>query len=205
MTTLVKQFLEAERTGNWNLHITTIRSMLPFFHSTGHYNYAKSAHLYLQEMASLEEKMSPFEFHHKKYFAGIFSDQTIEQTTMHLAKSHEGLTVHGRGITENVTAKWTMSMYSMMNISEQFEIFCDIYAESLEQHVDMRSSRVMRDNSDVEKLDTWRASHRPFPDSKEIVSISTGVVGEASINCHQAETIGNELLKSMEGQTFGSL
>lgn len=76
----------------------------------------------------------------EKYFSGIFTDQTIEQTTMRLAKSHEGLTVHGRGITDNVTAKWTMSMYSMMNICEQFEIFCDVYSQCSEHHIDTRPS-----------------------------------------------------------------
>ncbi|GBM19930.1 hypothetical protein AVEN_164881-1 [Araneus ventricosus] len=32
MTTLIKQFIEAERSGNWDLHIATIQQMLPFFH-----------------------------------------------------------------------------------------------------------------------------------------------------------------------------
>lgn len=37
MITLVKQFIDAERAGNWNLHLNTIRQMLPFFHAAGHF------------------------------------------------------------------------------------------------------------------------------------------------------------------------
>lgn len=48
MVTLVKHFIEAERSGNWDLHLDTIQRMLPFFHASGHFLYAKSAHLYLQ-------------------------------------------------------------------------------------------------------------------------------------------------------------
>lgn len=54
MTTLIKLFIQAERTGDWNLHLYTVHKMLPFFHSAGHFQYAKSAHLYLQDMMALQ-------------------------------------------------------------------------------------------------------------------------------------------------------
>lgn len=40
MVTLVKQFIEAERMGNWNLHLDTIQKMLPYFHASGHFLFA---------------------------------------------------------------------------------------------------------------------------------------------------------------------
>lgn len=63
MITLVKHFIEAERMGNWQLHLDTVQRMLPYFHASGHFLYAKSAHLYLQDMLDLEEKMDPVEYH----------------------------------------------------------------------------------------------------------------------------------------------
>jgi hypothetical protein len=36
--------------------------MLPCFHSVGHYFLTKSAHLYLQDMMALEQRMDPTEF-----------------------------------------------------------------------------------------------------------------------------------------------
>lgn len=92
MATLVKHFIEAERSGNWELHLDTIRGMLPFFHASGHFLYAKSAHLYVQDMESLHGRMPADEFQQftkqgyftirrsNKFWSGIMSDQTIEQT-----------------------------------------------------------------------------------------------------------------------------
>ncbi|XP_075210330.1 uncharacterized protein LOC142317661 [Lycorma delicatula] len=190
MTCLLKQFLEAEPTGNWTLHVTTIRKMLPFFHASGHFIYAKSTHVYLQDVALLEEKMTRMEFEkftelgffiirrRKKQFSGISPDQTIEQTTMRLGKSHKGVTVPGRGITDNET--------------------------SSEQHVDMRSARIKRDNEDAEKLDSWFAAHQPFPNILDIVSIGTGIVGDETTNCHLAEEEGTKMM-TKKNDTFGLL
>ena len=46
---IVKAFIFAERTSNWELHLEALSEMLDLFPATGHINYAKSVHLYLQE------------------------------------------------------------------------------------------------------------------------------------------------------------
>lgn len=61
----MKNFIQAERTGDWNLHLQTLQSMLPYFHATGHNNYTKFDHIYLQDMYKIEEKMNVFE--HQKF------------------------------------------------------------------------------------------------------------------------------------------
>lgn len=48
---LMLNFIKAERTGNWNLHLHCVREMIPHFHAAGHLQYAKSARLYLQQMS----------------------------------------------------------------------------------------------------------------------------------------------------------
>lgn len=53
MVTLIKQFIQAERTGNWDLHLKTVQRMLPYFHASGHFLYAKAAQLYLQDTLNL--------------------------------------------------------------------------------------------------------------------------------------------------------
>jgi hypothetical protein len=40
---LLKLFIRAERTGDWNLHLSSQWGMIPLFAATGHNNYAKSA------------------------------------------------------------------------------------------------------------------------------------------------------------------
>lgn len=47
---LLKEFLRAERIGDWKTHLKSVKEMLPYFHASGHFPYAKSAHLYLQDM-----------------------------------------------------------------------------------------------------------------------------------------------------------
>jgi hypothetical protein len=59
--------------------------MLPCFHSVGHYFFTKSAHLYLQDMIALEQRMDPTEFkifieqnftirRSDKFWSGLWSD-----------------------------------------------------------------------------------------------------------------------------------
>ena len=50
---IVKYFIAAERTGNWQNHLGSTAKMLNLFAVTGHSNYAKSARLYLQMMKEL--------------------------------------------------------------------------------------------------------------------------------------------------------
>ena len=99
MATLVKHFIKAERSGSWRLHLEKIYKMLPFFHASGHFQYAKSAHLYLQNMSNLQNIMPAEDFRRftergyftirrsDKFWSGIFSDQTIEQCQLCLKKS----------------------------------------------------------------------------------------------------------------------
>ncbi|KAK4880987.1 hypothetical protein RN001_004306 [Aquatica leii] len=113
MVTLIKQFIKAERSGNWVLHLTTIQKMLPFFHASGHIFYAKCAQLYIQDMLTLKDRMDPLEYNKftsegyftirwtSKFWSGIWSDMTIEQTLMKTIKSSGGLT-RGRGIIDTV-------------------------------------------------------------------------------------------------------
>jgi hypothetical protein len=59
--------------------------MLLCFHSVGHYFFTKSAHLYLQDMMALEQRMDPTEFkifieqnftirRSDKFWPGLWSD-----------------------------------------------------------------------------------------------------------------------------------
>ena len=55
---LAKAFIKAERTANWSAHLSSVSQMLHIFGATGHFNYAKSARLYLQMMKELPESHS---------------------------------------------------------------------------------------------------------------------------------------------------
>lgn len=97
MIALLRDFIRSERTGNWKLHLVTVRKMIPYFAAAGHNNYAKSAQLYLQQMERLEREHPDtyrhfMDGHHvirrtDRFWAGISCDLTIEQTLMRAAKS----------------------------------------------------------------------------------------------------------------------
>ena len=118
--TLMRRFIRAERCGNWALHLETVREMIPHFHAAGHLAYAKYAHLYLQQMSDLENKMTEDEFQEfsssgsftirrsDKLWAGVWSDMTIEQVLMRAMKTSGGLT-RGRGLTDSVLSRWVPS------------------------------------------------------------------------------------------------
>ena len=102
--TIVKLFIRAERCGDWNLHLYSVKLMLPILHAAGHLNYAKSAQVYLQQMHNLEAIMKPMEFQKftsegyftirrsDKFWSGIWTYMTIEEVLMHSIKTSGGLT-----------------------------------------------------------------------------------------------------------------
>ena len=107
----MKQFIRAERTGNWQNHLMAVRQMLNLFSATTHFQYAKSARPYLQLMDVL-----PIDFpwlynlfqqgyyairRSDRFWAGFWTDLVIEQYLMRTAKNRGGLT-RGRGMTESV-------------------------------------------------------------------------------------------------------
>ena len=55
MVTSLLQFLKAERTGNWELHLSSIAAMLPHFFAMDRQNYARYLPVYLADMQRLEQ------------------------------------------------------------------------------------------------------------------------------------------------------
>lgn len=213
LVNLVKQFIKAERSGDWELHLKTIQSMIPFFHAAGHTQYAKSCHLYLQDMYGLEQLMPTKEYESftkrgfftirrsEKYWSGLWTDLTIEQTLMRMMKSRGGLT-RGRGMEECVVEKWILGMSATFEICSAMEEYASVYYNSNELHTELRSSRISRDSKDMDKVLDWFEAHPPFPETDYIMSIATGLVGDDTINCHTAFTVGTKSMKEIIGCNF---
>ncbi|KYM95812.1 hypothetical protein ALC62_13539 [Cyphomyrmex costatus] len=161
---IVKRFIEAERCGNWELHLKCVRDMIPYFHASGHYLYAKS---------TIRRT--------NKYWSGIWSDMTIEQVLMRSMKSSGGLT-HGRGISDSVLSKWILSSIILTEVCNEMEKFCNVSYSTSEQHVDASVTRINRDASDLQKLANYFSTYDPFPMSSVISSIYSGVIGNDLIN-----------------------
>lgn len=83
-----------------------------------------------------------------KFWSRLWSDLTMEQKLMRSAKTYDGM----EGESPKVRWQGGQQEVFMVNICEELESFCSITCATGEQHVHMRPSRIIRDNSYVEKL-----------------------------------------------------
>ena len=93
---LLKQFIQAQRTGNVMLYLKSMQDMLPYLAASGHNNYVKSITIHLQDMLELEENTSHlFQLFNSglfvvrrrdRFWAGLPSDFVIEQVLMRTVK-----------------------------------------------------------------------------------------------------------------------
>ncbi|GBN48106.1 hypothetical protein AVEN_204064-1 [Araneus ventricosus] len=56
---IAKEFIRAQRVGDWQAHLNSVKEIFPYFHASGHFPYAKSTHLYLQDILQLENFIDP--------------------------------------------------------------------------------------------------------------------------------------------------
>ncbi|CAH0555189.1 unnamed protein product [Brassicogethes aeneus] len=145
MVSIALDFVRAKRLGLFQEHLDAVRKMLPYFHASGHFLYAKSAHVYLQDHMKLEDTMDEVTFENfkngfftikrtEKFNSGTWTDMVIEQSLMKSMKSEGGLS-RGRSTQESVLCKWVYAMYATNIICEEIEYFCNISLDSPEQHV----------------------------------------------------------------------
>ena len=90
MVNILVQFIKAERTADWDLHLTTVATMLPHFFEMDRQNYARWLPIYLADMNSLaaahprvyEEFMSSGHAVSRSShpFAQVWTDMALEQS-----------------------------------------------------------------------------------------------------------------------------
>ena len=211
---LVKQFIMAERTGNWQLHLETTADMLPLFAAAGHHHYAKSARLYLQQMRDLPSthpwlhtQFTANGYHTvrrtSKYWAGLSTDLLIEQTLMKSLKSPSGLT-HGRGLTESVRNIWVHSMHESASRHLALRaVTCP--ATSEESHTDCGASRASRDSRDFTIVLDWLRQHNPFVVTDgRLRALGSGVTASDAdgVTCDIADGVGHSIQMSFDTLRF---
>ena len=67
MINILLQFIKAERTGNWDLHLSAVATMVPHFFALDRPNYARWLPEYLADMNQLELKHPKV---HQEFIAG---------------------------------------------------------------------------------------------------------------------------------------
>ena len=78
MVNILVQFIKAERTADWDLHLTTVAAMLPHFFAMDRQNYARWLPIYLADMNSLAAAHPVSRSSHP--FAQVWTDMALEQS-----------------------------------------------------------------------------------------------------------------------------
>lgn len=216
MVFIVKDFIYAEKTGDWDLHLKTMERMIPFFHSTGHFHYAKSAQLYLEDMKNLETRMVPSEYlkftkegywtvrRSDRFFSGIFTDQTIEQTLMRLLKFEGGL--FRRGFTESVAYQWIRGYIFAKDIMEGMEKFTNCSFDKNYQHKDSTDSRLQAELKSLQLIEDFFNQYDPFPSSVDtLINIANGMSVSPETNCHNAFEESLKIMEEISTTVFADL
>jgi len=175
MIGILRRYIRAERTGNWELHLQTLSEMLPFLAASGHNNYTKSVWIYLQQISHLQEDHPEVYEHFRKglhvirrsdhYWAGLSSDLVIEQVLMRSMKTSGGLT-RGRGMTEQQRVIWSLAMPACAEMNRAMQELANISFNSGEQNKDITKSREARDWKDTQILLNHLQEQNPFsPDT----------------------------------------
>ena len=211
MVELLLQFLKAERTGDFDLHLSSLRKMLPHLAAAGHSHYTKSGHVYLTDMLNLE-KTSP-DVHHQfrsgkfvirrtdRFWAGLSTDLVIEQVLMRTLKSTGGLT-RGRGMEETQRTRWLLAVPACASVNESMQNLTGTHYCTSEQHKEMSSSRKAWDCKDTDTISKFLQDRNPLVQSDNLRNIATGVVAHSSANPHKAEEVGSAILQKMSGQNM---
>jgi hypothetical protein len=209
MLETARALIKADRTGSWRMHLSAVSDCIPIYAAAGHFNYVKSAYLYLQGMNELDQKhpdiVAKFESglhvirRTDHFWAGLGSDLTIEQTLMRSLKTSGGLT-RGSGMTEEVRTIWTLSSCVSSAYNLAMQEFTELSFTSSEQHKDSTTPRIKRDQEDRVKLLQELLHCNPFSKDSELRNVVTGVVANDDVNVHEYEAVGKAIVQKMVGQ-----
>lgn len=210
MIDILLKAIKSERTGNWLMHLSALSDMLPFLAASGHNAYTKSILLYLQEMTQLPIT-HPDVYDHfvrgnsvirrsDRFWAGLPPDLVIEQVLMRTVKSTGGLT-RGRGFSETQRNIWLLSMPDCAAINCSMQQFTGTEYISSEQHKELSTSRLSRDEKDLQTLSSHFENHNPFTGDLSLRNLTNGSIAEDTVNVDNAHQIGMDILKTMQGKT----
>ena len=175
MVSIICQFTRADRDGIWDLHLSSLKMMLPYFHHFGHTNYAKYGPIYYAQMLMLPPEVEQ-EFRNGNFvvkigeskFNQVAPDQSLEWLNG-IGKRGGGIV----GITRSLTAlsRWALSFNHRSKIAKDTK---EMYDLDLSQHMSYKESGIARRHQEsklVQKLKAFGSFSESITD--ELVNIAT--------------------------------
>ena len=191
MVELLLQFIKAERTGNWKLHLDTVAAMTPYFFAMDRHNYARWLPENLADMNQMEIKHPTV---YRQFMSGnhvvsrasnpfsqVSTDMALEQSINGDSKSKGGIV----GISQRPAAleRWFLTSHERAAITKSLKSMYGVVRDDRlgAAHKESSANRITRDEADVQKLLTCFTSSLmsdPFSSDagEEVLNFATGVV-----------------------------
>ena len=160
MVTSLLQFLKAERTGNWKLHLSSIATMLPHYFAMDRQNYARFLPVYLADMQRLELTHPDV---YKEFAAGnhsisrpgqpfsqVSADMALEQSVNADSKSRGG--VIGKSQSSAALERWFLTIHERASITSALKTTYGLQDGEQASHKEAAPRRVKRDEEDIHKM-----------------------------------------------------
>ena len=191
MVNLLLHFLQAERTGNWKLHLSAVAAMTPYFFAMDRHNYARWLPVYLADMHQIESKHPRVyaEFMRGNHvvsrsshpFSQVSTDMALEQSINADSKAKGGIV----GLSKRPAAlqRWFLTSHERAAITSSLKSMYAVVTEDRvgASHKESSKNRVLRDEGDVQKLMNCFISDAmtdPFSNDAggELFNFATGVL-----------------------------
>ena len=208
---ILRRFIRAERLEDWQLHLSTLEEMLPWFAASGHFLYAKTAWVYLQDMSQLRiNHPSVYEnflngahvvWNQKSFMWNCMeTDKSIEYFLMKTVKGTGGL-FGGTGFDTVQRNRYLFSRPACAEISTAIEALTDVCHRFSQQHKQLSFSRIERDYTDRVLIKT---AHPPFSNTTgTLCNIFSDVKASEFVDFDQAQGIGSSILADMLSKEVG--
>lgn len=178
-------FIRAERLGNWPLYLDSLCAMLPVMFAYDRTHYSRWLPIYLADMLNLPDTaqevynqfcQGAFTVNRSgKPFAGVPTDQVLEQTLNRDSKTSGGLV----GISNNEEArnKWFLTSHIRAHLLSVQKELCSIKsANPSVDHKEDNPAITMKDEADIQSLLSTLEQYEVNPfDEMDLFNLSTGV------------------------------
>lgn len=203
-------FLRAERVGDWQLYLDSMIAMLPVMFAFDRINYARWLPVYIYDMLNLPDTALPVYEQFKdgafsvnrtgKSFAGVSTDQVLEQTLNKDSKTAGGLI--GISSDEEARTKWFLTTHLRAHLlSVQRQVYSTNTAISGSRHKEDTDRTTLRDEVDIQALlntlEKYEANLFAGND-RELINLASGVKpsADASLKIVSALKMGSEKAKA---------
>ena len=135
-----------------------------------------------------------------EHWAGLSTDLVIEQELMRSIKTNGGLT-RGTGMSENQRDIWVLSRPLCGQVANSMQNLTGVHQKTSEQNKDLSNARQEKDWNDMKKIKNYINDRNPFEMDENLVSISTGIHENSSVNVDEAKSKGLDIIKDMDGKS----